>query len=493
MKTRCVLFAMAIAACIGRAQTYPVAGLLLDSNTRTPLKRFHVTLAPAAARTQEVGMVTGDDGRFSFTVPQGVYSLYAENSVSRQAYGSKAPLSGFASQVVAGPDHDTSHLEFLWLARGAIYGKVTDSDGEPVLNARVQLFRSTVTGGRRRSVQITLASTDETGAYRLPFIPGGSYYMVVTGEPWRASATIGTVSAADQPTTPSNYAPAYFPNTSDPHSAGLLNLRAGEEFRADFTIVRTRGASIVLTWDGDLKQIGVANLYTLGPGGIEISVRSNPNVQNRQTWTAVPPGRYILRAEKGALDGLGAQGARQSARKIIDVGGADVTVDLALLPPPKVSGKVTYKSAKPRSTLLVRLVNEESGTPYTRTVDPDGAFNLPALPPGKYRASLSGTEPFVISQMTVEGAPIANQEIEIADGAQVKVNIVASDDAAELKGFVMRGETAVDQVLAVLAPREGSARPVCLLRLPDRFRRQLRFPQCPRGRLRALRGRQCRS
>ena len=81
------------------------------------------------------------------------------------------------------------------------------------------------------------------------------------------------------------------------------------------------------------------------------------------------------------------------------------------------------------------------------------------MPPGKRRIRLSSAEGFFASEISAEGAPISGPVIDIAQGADVRVSIVASDEVGTLKGFVVNGDRPVAGVLAVLAPKKESTDP----------------------------------
>jgi len=170
-------------AAIAAAQNYPVAGVIVDTQTGSPMKRVHMVLNGPPGRLP-VALDTGDDGRFSFQVPKGKYSLTAEKAGARQAYGLEGPGIGFGVSLYTGPGQDVSNLTFHWVPGGVITGTVLDDRHEPVENALVQLIRSAVVGGKRRLSTVVWSRADDRGVYRFFSITGGTYYLAVTAEPW---------------------------------------------------------------------------------------------------------------------------------------------------------------------------------------------------------------------------------------------------------------------------------------------------------------------
>ena len=131
------------------AQTFPVAGVVVDGSSAMPMTRVRVTLNPYGRNAEQSAVITGGDGKFSFDVPKGKFVLMAEYREYRQPFGQRGPALGFNVAVFTGPDQETSNLVFKWYAPGDISGKVVDERNEPVEDALVQLIRVNLTGGRK--------------------------------------------------------------------------------------------------------------------------------------------------------------------------------------------------------------------------------------------------------------------------------------------------------------------------------------------------------
>jgi hypothetical protein len=460
MKALCILAASL--SLIASAQTFPVAGVIVDSETNAPMKRVHISLAPSDRRTEQVTMLTGEDGAFAFNARAGKYSLTAARNGIRLPFGLGPGASGFGSLIIAGPDQDTAHLLFRWVPPAAISGIVVDDRGEPAEQALVQLIRSSVAGGRKRLATAAWERTDDRGHYRFsPMIPG-TYYLVVTGEPWYASRMTRNIArfrppgsdqpAPDQPSAPTPaYAAIYYPNATDARGAAPLVLRSGAEAKADFTLPTVSGFNVHVNCGNATGRNGLLSLLADGIEGVEGFQRQLSFSGNSQTISGVPPGRYIVRI-------AGSGDNPFAVRKTIDVGTSDVTVDLTLQPPPSISGKVTFKNpgVKPRATLYVRLVNDANGATVVRTVGPDGGFSFPNVAVAKFRPVAASADGFFAYQVSAEGAALKNGILDVVDGATVRLDIVASDETGRLQGFVMSGDKPVPAMLVVLAPRAGT-------------------------------------
>jgi 5-hydroxyisourate hydrolase-like protein (transthyretin family) len=448
-------------AFIAGAQTFPVSGVVINAQTGAPLKRARVVLTKQEGG--ENAWVTGEDGRFSFLVPKGKYGLTTEYRGGRQRYGQSAGM-GFGVALYTGPDQATSDLVFRWFPPGAISGKILDDRSEPAQSMLVQLIRTSVISGLRRSTSAGWAYTNDLGEYRLGYLPAGTYYLAVTGQPWYAQPAIPSrstrqqVNAGEGPPVVA-YAPTYYPNALDADGASALVLAPGAEVTADFSLRTINGVNVQVHCPlpkGPSTGLNMVSgrrpelsLTTDGIDGVDGFQRQIYFVGEWQTIPAVPPGHYVLRAMTSGENPLLAQ-------KTVDVRSTDVTVELNLQPPPSTSGKVAFKNqdSKPHGTLFLRLINERSGYIVGQTVDATGSFTLPIVPFGKWRPQLSGSDGFFISQLSVEGAPFQDGLIEIGEGATVRLSVVASHDVGRLKGFVKNDDRPVAGVLVILAQRD---------------------------------------
>jgi len=458
MRTLFIVWAWAATA---SAQFFPIAGVVTDANSGSAMKRVHVVLAPENGRT--LALVTGEDGRFRFDVPKGKYRLTAEYRAMRQTFGMRGPGIGFGVAIFTGPDQDTSNLVFRWFPPGAISGKIIDDRGEAAQGVLVQLIREFVNIGRKTFRSAGYAYTNDLGEYRFSLLAGGTFYLVVTGEPWYTQRTQRAPAVLDgvpqlQPEVPNEpapaYAPAYYANALDINGASPLVLAAGAEVKADFTLRTLNGVNVHVRAPGIKPGSSTARLSLLADGieGVQGFQRQTYLIGEAQTIFGVPPGRYTVQV-------IGAGPNALVARKTIDVGASDVNVELQLQPPPSITGKIMFAGARPRGSLYARLVSDKTGSTYSQPVNATGSFSYTNAPVGKYRPILVGNDGLFISQIGAEGAPLEDGLLEITDGASIQLNIVASNDVGRVKGFVKNGGGPVAGVLVVLSPKQESKNP----------------------------------
>jgi hypothetical protein len=435
----------AILASTAGAQTFRVAGIVVDSETSAPLGRTRVFLI--GGPVQEQSFTTAGNGKFSFNVPAGKYTLFVAHRDFGDRYGQTRSGSS-DSAIVTGADQDTTGIVMRWHAPVAIHGKVLDESGEPVHAATVELFVEAVTGGRKRIVWLGKAESDELGNYSWSSLPEGTYYLAAVGEPWYFSDPTARRTLIDAGKSLIPYALTYFPGANDPRAATPLRLHPGANLQANITL---RPASANLRFVcASAPCGGSASLFAVGLGGLETLFRTT-DVFETGVIPAVPPGRYVLRY-------IGPKG---STRKVFEVGGGDLTIEIAPRPAPTLMGRVTIQNPKDqlRHALYVNLQDEDTGQSFAVPVSANGSYIFPAVPASRVRMYLSGADGFFVTRMSVDGASVKDGVLEIVDGVRVQVILTASGETGTLRGFVTDSVKPVPTALVVLAPPKGSINP----------------------------------
>jgi len=449
MRATLLLFAAISAA----AQTFPIAGVVVDASSGARMKRVRVTVNPYGRNDEAKAVITGEDGKFSFQAPKGKFVLLAEYRGAREPFGQRGPGLGFNVAIFTGTDQDTSNLIFKWYAPGAISGRVVDERNEPVEGALVQLIRASVTAGRKMRATTAWARTDDRGQYRFGQRAGGTYFLAVTGEPWysKTRANIGRERDADAEPVRS-FAPIYYPNAVEPGAAQAIELAPGVEMSADFRLTTVSGVNLHVRCEHPQGQQVLVSLVTDGIEGVTSIQRQEWMFGPDQTIAGILPGRYELRVE-------GRNGSTAIARRMIEVGSADLSVEVALTTRPSVSGTVKFPGKRPSRTVYIRLVDESNNATVSRVLDANDAFQFEAMQPGRHRILLTSADGFFAAAVEVKGAPAKGVLIDLQPGAQVKADILASDEIGTVKGFVMDGDKPAAGVLAVLAPVKDTGDP----------------------------------
>jgi hypothetical protein len=446
MTGRMVCCALLMCALSQGADLYHVAGVVLNSETGAPLPRANVGMRPENGQVVIARQVTGPDGRFSFELPQGMYHLTAGTRDALEEYGYRTPESRVGTGIITGPGKNTSNLVFRWHPPAAITGRITDETGDPVENALIQLIASRTNAGRHVNSTSSWARTNDRGEYRFWRLPGGTYYLAVTAEPWYAERVrLGKPDA----NVSTSYGGVYYPNTPDASHAAALALKPGDEARADFSLRTVPGATVTVSYEEGQHANGLLSLIREGLGGTDGFERQLRTGSGNPALRGVPPGRYLLRVS-GTSD-KGPVGARQW----IDVNGSDIEVKLNLRPAPSVSGTLEWRNPalRPRGTVLAMMYPEEpryAGS--TVSVRPDGTFTIPSLLPGRYRPAIRIGAYYLNVDVHVEGADLRDGVVSLLDDEAVTIRVIADGATGTVKGFVMHGEQPRESVMVAFAP-----------------------------------------
>ncbi|MGA2714112.1 MAG: carboxypeptidase regulatory-like domain-containing protein [Bryobacteraceae bacterium] len=462
LTTWSIVLLMGAAASAG-ADLYTVAGTVINSQTGAVLPHAQIFISRAGAPRPRSPFITGDNGRFSFELPQGAYVLRAGTRTTMNNYGMRGSDNSFGSAVIVGPDRDTSNLVFRWLPTAAIFGRVLDDSGEPVEGALVQLLFSHVTGGRRLTSTERWERTNDRGEYRFGSIRGGSYYVAVTGKPWYSVNNFARLPLGQEMDRPVAFIPVYYPNTADVSRVSPLPVKPGEEARADFTLTVAVGANVSVTHSVPADLQGLLSLKIAGVAGndslqdqqfVYAGVAGRPAIPGQ--FLGVPPGHYVVQITGKSGD------ADFSGQAAIDVNGSDVAVEVPLRAAARLTGHIELQNAAAYlpPQLGARLTPEGSaGAPAITLIGPDGGFEFPSVQSGSYRLGLIVPRGFFVARTEAKGVNYRDGLLTIAAGDSGDLSLTLSDEIGQLKGTVMDGSRPAEAVMAVLAPVEESQNP----------------------------------
>jgi len=417
---------------------FRISGTMIDGVTGQALAKARVTVTPDDGSAPAIETTTGSDGRFLFPgLPAGSWRLQAERrGYIGQAYGQRSILTSGAISIITGSDGSSENIRFPLNPPAAIKGTVVDENGEPIINAFVQLLMG-VSGARKEYRVGKTVATDDMGEYRIPDVPAGKYYLFVI---------------VPMPSGDSGYAPQYYPGAADPRSANSIALKAGEEFTADFRLPRTRGVSLEVEGLSGIPGGADSELLVLltpGPENSVVSVSTlGPGLG--RTFSHLVPGRYklVVADLKGTF----------ATAKWIDLGHEGGTVALPFDNPPDITAKLHVVNGDASLLPSAMLGFTTFGDPgqSIRPISPDGTARFPALASGRYGVALVSQDLYIRS-MTARNARVADGMIELPESGPVELEITVAADGGRVKGKVRSGDKPVSGDMVVLMPHEEPA------------------------------------
>jgi hypothetical protein len=342
---------------------------------------------------------------------------------------------------------DVQGIDFSLIRGGVIAGKVTDSDGRPVIeerltivpadqaNARGQMFPQVISGSFQ---------TDDRGSYRIYGIPTGRYKISVglAEESPSANVRFGRVV----------YKRTFHPDATDPDDAKVIEVHEGTEAtNIDITVGRglpgfAASGKVV---DGETDKpvmglrLGLRRMINDREGGFVQGTFAASNSRGEFRLETVTPGKY------GVF--MAPQAGSEVRADVVFFEVIDQDVTGLLLKTVKglsLTGTVVLDGTYDKSVFakLVQLrlrayVRELSGSGQESPINPDGSFRVGGMAAGAanfWLIAQDGRPPVSFAIVRVERDGVVQPRgVEIKAGEQVSgVKVVVSYGTGSIRGEV---------------------------------------------------------
>ena len=296
------------------AQSYRIAGIVVNSLTGQPIVSASVAIGPTANQTGAIldAVTTGTDGRFAFTgLARGKYSLLATaRGFAMQAFEHH---DAYATAIAVGPDLDSEHLVFRLQPDASIEGQVIDEINDPIQNAMMRLFERRIDGGQQKISPMERAQTDDQGHFRIGHLAPGTYYLAVAARPWYAqndrsalrrrpsNSEIDARVAQEAAALDVTYPLTFYPDSPDSAGASPILLHPGERATADVVMHAVPALRLRIRMGGSpTGNTGSSTSFAMGTGTV-------PRVYERLFEGYLDPVFYapVSRADPGVVEIMG--------------------------------------------------------------------------------------------------------------------------------------------------------------------------------------------
>jgi protocatechuate 3,4-dioxygenase beta subunit len=387
--------------------------------------------------------------------------------------GSKdGAYGGEPSKIVTIAEGETvENIDFSLVKGGVITGRVTDSDGAPVIGERIQINQLDDQGRGRgrgfRTFNPYMFDTDDRGIYRIYGVPAGRYTVSI------GQATDGSGGVRFGFGGRGYYQRTFHPNVTEEAKATVIEIGEGSEaVNVDITVGR-KSKSFTATGrvvDENGKPVVGARV---GNG----SVMQDGNRMGGFGWGSVSDAKGGFTLD-GLLPGRYAafvwnEGDTESYSETVpfEVTEGNITgLEIKMRRGSSISGVVVLEGTTDRAAFaklselsLAAANNNNEGlvAPIFANVriSPDGSFRIAGLRPGKVRLVINNYPPvpgFTLSRVEREGIP--QREIEVTSGAQItNVRVVIEYGTGSVRGIVKyeNGTVPESSRVMVTARRRG--------------------------------------
>ena len=340
---------------------------------------------------------TDADGRYQVTdLPAGRYGV----DVLSRAYVSaeKDADAGWGKAVTLDDGEAHDKVDFALLRGSVITGRVTDSEGHPVIASPVYLFSIEKTGPMRvnGTGRGGWVKTDDRGVYRAYGLRAGHYLVSVNGEEHR-----------DDNGTPHRI--TFHPNITDQKQAKVIEVKTGEEatgidirLAAGGPRYEASGRVVDAETEKPLPNIIVScdKIRMANPGEEEnASDESQADADGNFRCSGLIPGRYHV-AIGGAV---GSEIGHYFEGDAFEINDASISgLIIKAVPGGVISGVAVIEGmadpiskAKLSQARIAVFVESESqgfygGAGKQLQINADGTFRLTGLAPGILHLNLFG-------------------------------------------------------------------------------------------------------
>jgi sarcosine oxidase gamma subunit len=463
-----------------------LSGIVTKDPGSEPVKKALIELiAESQSDGANYTALTGVDGWFRIeNIVPGRYRLFVERSGYQEIDKHQRRTEGRVLTLGAG--QELKDLVIRLQAAAVVEGRVTDEDGDPMPEAQVAVMRQTFVAGRSHWEQVGAERTNDLGDYRIPGLAAGNYFISVTPPPdfrsliettGNGAASRNGAAGSEKP-APAAYQTTYYPGTRDRGQAAPIQLHAGDDFPANFSLTPSpsliiRGLVVGLPPGTTAAIMLQSKDFSLVLNGAEMHKDGSFEIRD------VSPGAYTIFA---TVDNAAVP---MMARQALQVAAANVEgLQLAPQAGGSIRGRFRMEAAsvsKPDPSqmfLLLRSADGDDdavgavtvgeGSPALAHVNADGSFEWKNVSAGHYYVQISDASSlpdWFLKSVVAGGREVTDSGLSVSGGITT-LDVLASANGATAEGVAtnQKDEPVADAV--VVAVPEARFRSH-----PDRYRK----------------------
>ena len=434
---------------------FRVAGTVINKIGGHPLGGARVELTDARNPQRVQSVVTSDDGRFTFQVLAGKYSLQAAKRGFIPAFYNQHQQ--FSTAIVTGAGLDTENLILRLAPHAVLTGKVLDESGEPVRHATVTVYREDRQSGVSLIHAFRQASTDDQGTYEVAPLDDGTYFVSASARVWYAvhpsAATEGEVAMPSAVPTSLDvaYPITYYGDATESDDALPIPIRGGDRVEADIHLTPVPALHLLVHVSGDGKHgFNLPDLeQSVFDGVTNVEAGSSRMIrQGLFEMTGIPAGRYGAR-----IYGPQYGGAKELTEIDLTTNAQELDTSSAI-PASTVKAKVQVAGeATLPSPLTVALRNSKGRVVSQAEVDARGEVTFPDVESGAYTLLAgSPTKPYAVKVSAPAGA--SGRTLNVPLGSSLEVTLLLVGGEVNVEGIAKQAGKPVSGAMVVLVPKD---------------------------------------
>ena len=439
---------------------YVIAGTVVNAVTGAALVGARVSLAETRDRRRAVEVLTSEDGRFSFAgLPAGKFAL--DGAKSGYIPGGYEQHEQYSTAIVTGPEYATDKLVLKLMPTATIAGRVLDEAGEPVRDARVEIFREDHSGGMDRVSPVTTANSDDRGYFDAGGLRPGTFYVAVTATPWYAVHAQAGSDSGGAPNIPASldvaYPMTFYGGATDAEGAAPIALKGGE--RQDIDLRLSPVAALRLLFHVPVDENGQPGPFSMplllkqvfdtpvqaNPGGFQ------PVAPGVWEVTGIPAGHYDVR-----LQGTQSGQAPQFSEIDLERSGQDLS---EVKGEPLGTLHVTLTMAEDEmlpANCVVGLRDARQRVVAFFPADEKGEVMFGTLKAGRYEIVVGSPDgkQYAVTQMTAGGKTTSGNGVDVGPGAVVNATAEVAMGVVRVEGTAVKNGKPVAGVMVALVPND---------------------------------------
>jgi hypothetical protein len=448
-----------------------LSGIVIKDPGSEPVKK---ALIEVIAESQSDGTnytaLTGADGSFRIeNIAPGRYHFFVERSGFQEIDKHRRRADGRVITLTAG--QELPDLVIHLQAAAVVEGRVTDEDGDPMPEAQVAVLRQTFVAGHTHWEQAGAERTNDLGEYRIAGLASGNYFVSVTPPPdFRSLIEASGNPPAENPNNaaterpaPAAYQTTYYPGSRDRTQAAPIQLHAGDDFPANFSLAHSPSMTI----RGSVVNLppGTTAVIMLQSRDANLMNEANMEKDGHFEIRGVSPGAYTILA---TVDNVAVP---MMARQALQVTSENVE---GLRLAPQTGGSIRghlrmeanggVRSDPSQMFLLLRSAEGDDdvldatpigGFTTLAQVNADGSFEWKNVPAGHYSVQISDVSAmpdWFLKSGSAAGHDIVDSGFSV-NGGTTAIDLVASANGATAEGVATnQKDKAIADAVVVAVP-----------------------------------------